>query len=236
MLFIKGHIGCLCYPEESKKEESGSLAEIACICGLVTGGRCFCEKEGIYCCRDVRILNNWKAWWIEEETGCCFSSLRVLQFCSGHCFSKCRNVCVGITRHFDHLSNVHSPFKFRNDKGGSTVLVSAAFKFPSDYSLHSSNANAKLICRNVSITGRGYALEINVEARTDRLLAARRRNNGQAGMGVTVMFCSMTENKRTLPGCKRKLIVLQNEARKLKRLDPESAEWYNYTKKFTDSP
>ena len=108
------------------------------------------------------------------------------------------------------------------------MIVPIIFKMPVDHPMH--RPNSQLVRKNVRVSGRGCALEVDAVADSEQLIAVGRINGGQSGTGVTVIVSADLEEKRTLPGCKRKCIMIQKEAKRQKRLDPGSAARLNYTK------
>ena len=105
----------------------------------------------------------------------------------------------GTTRDFDGRSNFHGPFEFMNDKDGATMIVPIIFKIPTDHPIH--RPNSQLVRTHVRVSGCGCALEFDAAAGSEKLIAVGRRNGGQSGTGVTVIFSADLEGKRTLPGC-----------------------------------
>lgn len=54
----------------------------------------------------------------------------------------------------------------------------------------------------------GCALEVDVVAASEKLIAVRSKNQGQSGIDVTVIFLAGPERKYTIPECKRKFIMV----------------------------
>ena len=134
----------------------------------------------------------------------------------------------GTTRDFDGRSNFHGPFEFMNDKDGATMIVPIIFKIPTDHPIH--RPNSQLVRTYVRVSGHSCAHEVDAAADSEKLIAMGRRNSGQLGTGITVLFSADLEGKCTLPGCKRKCIMIQKKAKRQKRLDPGSAARLNYLK------
>lgn len=132
-------------------------------------------------------------------------------------------VCVfGTARDFEPHSNNHGPFMLRDNKHGPTVLYKHLSKG------NTRSTQLQLRRQLVAVSGRGCALEMSAHAVHEQLVAVARRNGGQAGTGITVVFSSALEGCDLLPGCKLWSIVVQAEPSKQPRRDPTAAARMSY--------
>ena len=63
----------------------------------------------------------------------------------------------------------------------------------------------------MTISGRGCALEMSAKAECEGVVVVARRNGGQAGTGITVLYSSEFEGDVRLPRCSTGTVVVQPE-------------------------
>lgn len=88
----------------------------------------------------------------------------------------------GTARDNERNNNVYGPFIFNERKDGVTQTIVVRTQ-------RTENGQKRtLLRRHMRISGRGCALEISAIADKEGIVAVGRRNGGQAGTGITVVY------------------------------------------------
>lgn len=126
----------------------------------------------------------------------------------------------GTSRDFHSRTNPNGPFEFLDRKDGPTKLLRV------NYDKRTSPSYSRLY---VQISGRGCAMEVSAEAGNEGLVAVARRNGGQAGTGITIVYSKNVEGDPRLVGCERGVVVVQTEAGKTARRDANASARMQYS-------
>lgn len=90
--------------------------------------------------------------------------------------------------------------------------------------------NSQLVHTHVRISKCSCAFGVDAAADLEKRIAVHKRNGGQPGTDVTVIFSADLEGRLTLSRCKRNCIMVQKEAKRQKKLDSGSSARRKYTK------
>lgn len=214
--------GALATQKNPKKGRSGPLADAMCVADirLITAVSVRRRESNALVVSVLRLINRLdgvgkKPRTIFFDRG--YSLMNVIAALHSEGVSV-----FGTARDFELHTNKHGPFIFKDNKDGPTQLYKHTLK-------REARSTTPQIYRHfVAVSGRGSALEISAEAFAENLVAVGRRNGGQAGTGITVIFSADLEGSDLLPGCKRWTIVVQPESSKQARRDPSAASRLSY--------